>query len=57
MNMIESERLKRIKKFIKKGQPKVSGKHFNWNQFKNIKQFKNVLLLTYDKNTDSYKIK
>ena len=46
-----SERIKRIKNFIKEGQPKVKQEHFNWSQFKNL------IKLEYDKKTDTYNIK
>ena len=46
-----SERSKRIKAFLKKGQPKVTKEHFDWSQFENLHQ------LIYDEKSDSYKIK
>ena len=49
--MNNHEKVKRIKAYIKKNQPKVKMEHFNWSQFKN------TLKLVYDKKTDTYIIK
>lgn len=42
------EKVERIKAYIKKGQPKVTGEHFDWSQFKKIIQ------LQYNKDKHCY---
>ena len=49
-----SERMKEIKAFIKKDQPKVTKEHFDWSQFKKLKQFEKIILLKYNKDKDVY---
>jgi len=48
MTETNNEKVKRIKDYIKKNQPKVKQQHFNWNQFKKI------IPMVYNKELDIY---
>ena len=46
--MSNKEKVERIKTYLKKDQPKVTKKHFDWSQFYNLYK------LEYNKEKDSY---
>ena len=51
MSEENNEIMKRFKAYIKKDQPKVTGAHFDWSQFKKVKE------MVYDKKSDTYTLK
>ena len=50
MSETNSEKVKRIKAFLKKGQPKVSKETFDWSQFDKLIELK------YNKEKDYYEM-